>query len=115
MEMPLARILLIDDDADLTDFLRHDLEVLGHRVVCLHRAADAPGLLAHSPFDLVLLDNRMPGMTGIEFLEALRERGVEVPVVLMTGDSTSDTAIQATRLRAFDYVVKPPDYQALGR
>ena len=111
----MARILIIDDDTDLADFLCQDLETLGHRVDAVGRAADAPDLLAESPTDLVLLDNKMPGMTGIEFLEALRERGVEVPIVLMTGASTSETAIQATRLRAFDYVVKPADYQSLGR
>jgi two-component system NtrC family response regulator/two-component system nitrogen regulation response regulator GlnG len=52
-------------------------------------------------------------MSGIEFLGALQKRGVRVPVILMTGESTTDTAIQATNLGAFDYVIKPEDYDAL--
>jgi DNA-binding NtrC family response regulator len=111
----VANILLIDDDTDLTSFLRAELEARGHTVVCLHRAEDARDRLGRQPFELVLLDNKMPGMTGIEFLEALRDRGIAVPVVMMTGASTSDTAIQATKLGAFDYVIKPDDFQSLVR
>jgi DNA-binding NtrC family response regulator len=111
----LPSILLIDDDTDLTHFLRQELEVGGHRVTCLDSAADAPDLLASSPFELVLLDNRMPGMSGIEFLEALQKRAIGVPVILMTGYSTFDTAIEAMDLGAFDYVIKPDDYQALAK
>src|SRR5262249_14021075 len=55
------------------------------------------------------------GMSGIDFLAALRGRGLNVPVILMTGYSTSDTAIQAMNLGAFDYVAKPDDLQALTR
>ena len=54
-------------------------------------------------------------MSGIDFLEALKERGVHVPVILMTGHSTCDTAIQAMNLGAFDYVLKPGDFQSLFR
>jgi DNA-binding NtrC family response regulator len=111
----VAGILLIDDDTDLTEFLRAELEARGHAVRCLDRADDAPDLLARTPFDLVVLDNRMPGMTGIELLEAMRQREVGVPVIMMTEASTSDTAIQATKLGAFDYVIKPDDHRSLAR
>src|SRR5205823_14151367 len=76
----VARILLIDDDPDLTRYLRGALEQLGHAVECLGRAQQGPDLLARSPSDLVLLDNVMPGMTGVEFLEALRDRGTKATV-----------------------------------
>ena len=111
----MARILLIDDDADLTDFLRSALEENGHLVQCLESAEQGPEILSDSPFDLVLLDNKMPGMSGIEFLEALQKRAVVTPVILMTGHSTYDTAIQAMNLGAFDYVIKPDDFQSLVR
>ena len=109
----MASILLIDDDIELTHFLRTELEALGHTVECLERAEQGPELLAATHFDLVLLDNKMPGMTGIEFLDALQRRDVGVPVILMTGYSTFDTAIEAMDLGAFDYVIKPDDYQLL--
>jgi DNA-binding NtrC family response regulator len=111
----VARILLIDDDTDLTCFLREELEARGHVVSCLERAEEGPDQLARTPFDLVLLDNKMPGVSGIEFLETLRDCGADVPVILMTGHSTAETAILATKLRAFDYVIKPDDFQTLAR
>jgi DNA-binding NtrC family response regulator len=108
-------ILLIDDDEDLIHLLRIELEALGYEVCCLARADQAPARLAAGRYDVVLLDNLMPGTTGIDFLKALRERGLEIPVILMTGESTPDTAIQATKLGAFDYVVKPETVQELAR
>ena len=109
----MARILLIDDDDNWSLLVREELEALGHAVDWLEQARKGPDLLTRTRYDLVLLDNVMPEMTGIEFLEALREQGIEVPVVLLTGHSTSETAIQATRLHAFDYVIKPDDVQLL--
>jgi DNA-binding NtrC family response regulator len=109
----MARLLLIDDDADLTHFLQHDLEQRGHHVTCLDRAECGPDLLAREKLDLVLLDNKMPGMSGIEFLAALRQRGLGVPVIVMTGHATTDTAIKAMNLGAIDYLVKPMDLAEL--
>ena len=111
----MAVILLIDDDADLRCFLQGELEARGHAVRCLERAEEGPEVLGDAAFDLVLLDNKMPGMSGIDFLEALQERGIDAPVILMTGASTSDTAIRAINLGAFDYVIKPDDFQSLLR
>jgi DNA-binding NtrC family response regulator len=111
----VARILLIDDDADLRHFLQSELEGQGHAVRCLEQAEHGPEVLSEAPFDLVLLDNKMPGMSGIDFLEALQDRALGVPVILMTGYSTYDTAIRAMNLGAFDYVIKPDDFQKLFR
>jgi DNA-binding NtrC family response regulator len=112
----MARILVIDDDTDLSQALRDRLEERGDQVESLDRAEQAPELLARTEFDLVLLDNKMPGMTGIEFLAALQQRGLRIPVILMTGHTTTDTAIQAINLGAFDYVIKPAtNYDELFR
>jgi DNA-binding NtrC family response regulator len=80
----MARILVIDDDPDLSQALRDRLEERGDQVESLDRAEHAPELLARTEFDLVLLDNKMPGMSGIEFLAALQQRGLRIPVILMT-------------------------------
>jgi len=109
----MASILLIDDDVELAEALRGELQSHGHAVEYLDRGEQGTELLARVPFDLVLLDNKMPGMTGIEFLESLRDQGIEVPVILMTSFSTSDTAIQAMNLGAFDYVIKPDRHDQL--
>lgn len=104
----MPRILLIDDDADLGPFLCDGLRECGHSIEWLTRAEEGFDLLARILFDLVLLDNKMPGMTGMEFLEALRDRGIESPIILMTGYADSDTAIRAINLGAFEYVIKSP-------
>lgn len=109
----MARILLIDDDTELSGFLRDALQKDGQRVDCLEDARRAPELLSQADYDVVLLDNKLPGMTGIEFLAALEQREISIPVILMTGDPTSETAIQAMNLGAFDYVVKPLDLDDL--
>ena len=109
----MARILLIDDEPAFRGFLQQSLERGGHSITALDRPHGAPDLLAQSEFELVLLDNRMPGMTGIEFLAALEQSGLSVPVILMTGEPTAETAIQAMNLGAFDYVVKPIDFDEL--
>jgi DNA-binding NtrC family response regulator len=109
----VARILLIDDDPEFSSFLRASLERSGQRVDCLENAQRAPELLSLKDYTVVLLDNRLPGLSGIEFLAALEQREIRIPVILMTGDPTSDTAIQAMNLGAFDYVVKPLELDEL--
>ena len=110
----MVKILLIDDDADLSHFLREEFVSRGYEVECLDRGERGPELLAQNEFDLVLLDNKMPGLSGIEFLAAMQQRGI-VPVILMTGFATTDTAIQAMNLGAFDYVIKPMEFGELFR
>src|SRR5438094_7152061 len=86
----MANILLIDDDADLTRFLQINLEQSGHRVTCLERAESGPDTLAGGDFDLVLLDNKMPGMSGIDFLAALQQRGKEIDAGHRSEEHTSE-------------------------
>lgn len=110
----MARILLIDDDRELSEALRAALVEQQHEVDCLDAAERAMEVLAGGDYDAVLLDNRLPRLSGIEFLAALEQEEISVPVILMTGDPTSDTAIQAMNLGAFDYVVKPLDLDELA-
>jgi DNA-binding NtrC family response regulator len=105
----MARILLIDDDPEFSTLLGESLESHGHHV----EWGDCPEpMLARltrsaGDVDVVLLDNRMPRMNGIEFLEELRRREVRVPVLLMTGHGCADLAIRASKLGAFKFFPKP--------
>lgn len=74
------------------------------------RGRDALERLRAVPYDLLLLDHRLPDLTGIEVLKALREEGAQVPVVMVTGQGDEETAVQAFKLGAADYVVKTPGY-----
>jgi DNA-binding NtrC family response regulator len=103
----VARILLIDDDLEFSEALCQQLQQQSHEVVCLDLAEEGLHLLSGDPFDLVLLDNLMPRMSGLEFLKALKDRGKRVPVILMTSATNDHTVIQATKRGAFGYVTKP--------
>jgi DNA-binding NtrC family response regulator len=104
----MSRILLVDDDPEFAGQLRDCLGEQGHAIHCLDQAEEGLRLLAaDEPFDLVLVDNKMPRMSGLDFLAALQKTEVSTPVVLMTGSHNDRTAIQATNLGAFAYVIKP--------
>ncbi|HZV04318.1 MAG TPA: sigma-54 dependent transcriptional regulator [Gemmataceae bacterium] len=109
----MARLLLIDDDTHLAAYLEDQLTQRGHLVRCEEEAEPALDVLQDSEFEVVLADCWLPGMSGLEFLADLRRRGIAVPVLIMTGQTTPDTAIRARQLGAWDYVVKPLDAKQL--
>jgi CheY-like chemotaxis protein len=84
----MAEILLIDDDEDLRPFLQSALEERGYRVHCLDRADGALDTLANGEFDLVVVDEMMPGLHGSELIKVLRRQENDIPVILMTGLGT---------------------------
>jgi nitrogen regulation protein NR(I) len=108
-------VLLIDDDAGFAHFLKRALEKQGFSVRHLPSAEGAFEALSSHPADLVLLDNRLPGVQGIDFLAELRRRKLQVPVILMTAYGTTDLAIRAVKEGAYDYLVKPFDLEDLFR
>ncbi|QDV37888.1 sigma-54-dependent transcriptional regulator [Tautonia plasticadhaerens] len=101
------RILFADDEAHLRDLMERELPRLGHEVTACPDGQAAIRALERGRFDAALLDIQMPGLTGIEVLEKFRLLSPETQVILMTGHATVDTAVQALRLGAFDYLTKP--------
>jgi DNA-binding NtrC family response regulator len=101
------RILFVDDEKSLQEFMRSELPRLGHEVVVCPDGRTALKALEKSTFDVAILDLRMPGMTGIEVLEQLKQLVPDVEAIVMTGHASMETAIDAMRLGAFDYITKP--------
>src|SRR5215213_4746648 len=101
------RILFADDEAHLRDLMQMELPRLGHEVTVCPDGASAIRSLEKGTFDVALLDIKMPGQTGIEVLARIRQLSPETQVVILTGHATVDTAVQALRLGAFDYLTKP--------
>jgi CheY-like chemotaxis protein len=97
----MAKILLIDDDADLRRFLEDALAQRGHQVACLDRAEGGADVLTTGEFDLVLVDENMPGLSGTEFLKAVRKLGLGTPAILMTGYAKGDIIQAVKKLDAF--------------
>jgi DNA-binding NtrC family response regulator len=101
------RVLFVDDEKSLQEFMRSELPRLGHEVTVCPDGRSALKALEKSTFDVAILDLRMPGMTGIEVLEQLKQVTPDTEAVVMTGHASMETAIDAMRLGAFDYVTKP--------
>jgi len=107
IEATMSRILVVDDEEAMREFLRILLEKEGHEVLTAGDGAAALALAADRGADLVISDIRMPRLDGVGLLNGLRQRGLEVPVILVTAYASSDSAIQAMQRGAFDYITKP--------
>ncbi len=105
--MSSPTILIVDDDKSLQEFLEIFLSKEGFKVKVAGDGEEALAFLAENPADLVLADIRMPRLDGISFLKALRERGLNLPVIMITAYASLDTAVAAKQEGAFDYVAKP--------
>ncbi|HVS34603.1 MAG TPA: PAS domain S-box protein, partial [Gemmataceae bacterium] len=100
------RLFLIEDDPDMALLIRTWLERDRHQVTCCGSAADALIVLENTPFDLVLLDHKLPDMSGLDLLHRLSRLGVPVPVLMVTIETDAQKAADAIRAGALDYVVK---------
>jgi DNA-binding NtrC family response regulator len=102
-----ARLLVVDDDLAMREMLTSLFEEEGYRAQGAASAKEALELSKDVEFDAVLSDIKMPGMSGIQLVAALRELRPETPVVLMTAFGTIDSAVEAMRAGALDYITKP--------
>ncbi len=105
MSEPL-RLFLVEDDEDFSYLMRKSLERAGHHVTVCRTAADALIVLGSTSFNLVILDQRLPDMAGLELLQTLNQEGITTPVLMVTGYGDEHLATQVLRAGALDYIVK---------
>jgi DNA-binding NtrC family response regulator len=105
----MALICVVDDKAMLRESLSETLGREDHQVECFADPAAALPEIVTGRFDLVLTDLKMPNMTGVELLKAVRAAGCDTLVILMTAYGTVSTAVEAMKIGAFDYLQKPFD------
>jgi len=105
----MAKILVVDDQDMMRDSLAATLVREGHEVIAATDGAAAVTRLNGGKFDLMITDLKMPKMTGIELLAEAKKLRPEMPVVLMTAFATVNTAVEAMKLGAYDYIQKPFD------
>jgi DNA-binding NtrC family response regulator len=111
--MRKKRILIAEDDRTARVSLAELLEGHGFEVLLAETGTQAESVLAEKELDLALLDIRMPGLDGLTVLRHTRERGADTALIVMTAHGDSNTCIEAMKSGAFDYVLKPIDFQLL--
>jgi len=103
----IEHVLVVDDEAVVRNGIRRALHNRGITTSLAANGREALDLLNHQPFDLVLLDIRMPDMDGMEVLKHIRSNHYDTEAIMITGYPTIDTAVQCIKLGALDYLVKP--------
>ncbi len=107
--MPVAVILVVDDDAQLRRSFAKLLQSEGYEVVTAASGEKGIEAVRARPFDLAVMDVRMPGMDGLSAFKIIHDLDPKLPVVIMTAYAATETAIEAARCGAFDFVLKPFD------
>lgn len=108
-------MLIVDDEPSVRDSLMHWFSQEGYRVETAAEAMEALGKMQDSSFDIALLDIKMPGMDGIELQRRLKEIDSQLVIIIMTAYASVDTAVQALKQGAYDYITKPADPDDLSR
>lgn len=111
--MPIPTLLIVDDEPNIRLSLQQSLETSTLRVICMGNAREAIEQVRIQTPDAILLDVRLPDMSGLEAYNRIREIDSLLPVIIMTAYAKTETAIEATRRGAFDYLIKPVDLKHL--
>lgn len=109
----MPSILVIDDDKSIRKALHEILVAEGYQVEEAVDGREGYNLIKAKSFSCVLSDIKMPKMDGIEMLEKLYREGIEIPIIMISGHGSTETAVEAVKKGAFDYISKPPDLNRL--
>src|SRR5580700_885484 len=104
-----TKILLIEDDAGIRDTVKRALTGEGYEVVVESRGNDGLARATREAFNVVVTDLKLPGLNGLELVSQLHALRPHLPIILATAYGSTQTAIEATKLGAYDYLLKPFD------
>ena len=107
------KILVIEDDRTVGQYVKRGLDEHLYHADLVDNGLEGLRLASGAQYDLVVLDLRLPGMTGLEVLRTLRDRGVTTPILVLTAQDAVDWKVQALRTGADDYVTKPFAFEEL--
>jgi len=108
-----TNVMIVDDEKDFVSILSKRLEAMGERVHQAYTGKECLKKLEDNNIDVVVLDILMPEMNGIETLKEIKKRFPLVEVILLTGHGSAETAVEGMKLGAFDYLLKPTDFEDL--
>ena len=106
-------VLVIEDDPTVGGFIRRGLEEQRYRVALVPNGEEGERIAASESFDVIILDMRLPGKSGLDVLQSLRARGFETPVLVLTAQDAVDAKVRTFRAGADDYVTKPFSFEEL--
>jgi DNA-binding NtrC family response regulator len=114
MESQLAtKVMLVDDEEEFIDLLSQRLETRGLKIVTVTSGEEAVEMADDKNLDVAVVDFAMPGIDGIETLRRIRDRRPDVEIIMLTGQGTIQSGIEAMKHGAFDYLEKPVDLNVL--
>ncbi|HTG44071.1 MAG TPA: sigma-54 dependent transcriptional regulator [Verrucomicrobiae bacterium] len=108
-----SKILLVEDDANIAGGLQKVMRTEGYEVVTLDRGDEGLKRALQEDFDVVITDLKLPGLDGLELVKQLHQAKPKLPILLITAHGSTETAIEATKWGAFDYVPKPFEVEEL--
>ncbi|MGB9790330.1 MAG: response regulator [Thermotoga caldifontis] len=109
----MANILVVDDERNVRNLIRKILEENGHTVTTIATGEEALVEVRRSKFDLLILDLKLPGMSGTELLKRMRQEGMELPTLIVSAITTAAPVVEAMKQGASDYLSKPFSAQDL--
>ncbi|NWH05956.1 sigma-54-dependent transcriptional regulator [Desulfobacter latus] len=109
-----VKILVVDDEKDFVEMFSLRLTRQGEKVSVAYSGQEALDLLEKNKIDVVILDIRMPGMDGIETLKRIKAGYPLVEVIMLTGHGSTETAVEGMKAGAFDYLMKPADFEDIS-
>lgn len=107
------KVLVVEDDRTVGQFVRRGLEEQRIQVDLVGDGQEALQAASAGPYDVIVLDLRLPGLSGVEVLRTLRDRGITTPVLVLTAQDALESKVQALRIGADDYVTKPFAFEEL--
>ena len=107
------KILITDDEESFLASTSYILEAEGYECHCAASSAEALAALDSEDFDLIMADIRMPGNSELKFLHQVRDDYPDIPLIVITGYPSIDSAIRSIQLKVWDYIVKPLEVDAL--
>ncbi|MCJ7687477.1 MAG: response regulator [Desulfobacteraceae bacterium] len=109
-----ASILVVDDEKDFVEMLSLRLQEAGEKVSTAYSGKECLETLEKTNIDVIILDIKMPGMDGMETLREIKKRFPIIEVIMLTGHGSTETAVEGMKSGAFDYLMKPADFDDLA-
>lgn len=108
-----AKVLIVDDEKDFVEIFALRLQEAGEKIFTAYSGKECLEKLASENIDVIILDIKMPDMDGIETLKKIKALYPLVEVIMLTGHATAETAVIGMKMGAFDYIMKPADFNAI--